>query len=87
MRFATPPRRAPTSPIPCSARDCANSVEAAVAAPGTAEAIFGGIDAIKLRSSLTLFAAVADDPAPFERGLQRFYAGEPDRETLRRLGD
>jgi uncharacterized protein (DUF1810 family) len=59
--------------------------EAAIAAPGSAEAIFGGIDAVKLRSSLTLFAAVADDPAPFERGLDRFYEGERDPETLRLL--
>ena len=60
-------------------------VDAAVAAPGGAEAIFGGIDAVKLRSSLTLFAAVADDPVPFDRGLARFYDGERDAETLRLL--
>jgi len=56
--------------------------QAAVSAPGRAEAIFGGIDAIKLRSSLTLFAAVADDPAPFDAALQHFYAGERDARTL-----
>jgi uncharacterized protein (DUF1810 family) len=56
------------------------------AAPGQdAGAIMGGIDAIKLRSSLTLFAAVAADPAPFEAALTRFYGGERDPETLRRL--
>jgi len=62
------------------------STEAVVAAPDTAEAILGTIDALKLRSSLTLFAAAADDPAPFERALARFYGGEPDPETLRLLG-
>lgn len=61
------------------------AVAAAVAAPGSAEAIFGGIDAIKLRSSLTLFAAVADDPAPFRHGLERFFGGRPDLATLERL--
>jgi uncharacterized protein (DUF1810 family) len=52
------------------------------AAPGTAVAIFGEIDALKLRSSLTLFAAVADDPAPFDAALTRFYGGERDGATL-----
>lgn len=51
-------------------------------APGTAIAIFGEIDSLKLRSSLTLFAAVADDPAPFEAALTRFYGGERDPATL-----
>ena len=56
------------------------------AAPGDgADAIMGGIDAMKLRSSLTLFAAVAADPAPFEAALARFFAGERDPETMRRL--
>jgi uncharacterized protein (DUF1810 family) len=55
------------------------------AAPGTAEAIMGGIDAVKLRSSLTLFAAVAQDAAPFEAALDRFFGGKRDPETLRRL--
>ena len=55
------------------------------AAPGSAEAIMGGTDAVKLRSSLTLFAAVADEPAPFEAALDRFFGGERDPETMRRL--
>lgn len=61
-------------------------VRAACAAPGSAETIFGGIDAMKLRSSLTLFAAVADDPSPYQAGLDRFFDGQPDPETLRLLG-
>ena len=60
-------------------------VAAAVAAPGSAEAVFGAIDAMKLRSSLTLFAAVADDPAPFRQGLERFFDGQDDPATLTRL--
>lgn len=55
---------------------------AVTAAAGSAEAILGGIDAVKLRSSMTLFAAVADDPAPFDAVLARFFAGEPDAATL-----
>ena len=52
------------------------------AAPGSATAILGEIDAMKLRSSLTLFAAVADDPVPFAVALARFYGGERDAATL-----
>lgn len=59
---------------------------AAIAAPGDAEAIFGGIDAIKLRSSMTLFAEAADDPAAFEAALDRFFGGERDPATLALLG-
>ena len=64
---------------------CARLVEATgavTAARGSAEAILGGIDAVKLRSSMTLFAAVADDPAPFRAALARFYGGADDPATL-----
>nr|WP_319236532.1 DUF1810 family protein [Sphingomonas sp.] len=51
------------------------------------EAIMGGIDALKLRSSLTLFDAVAADPAaePFAAALDAFYDGQRDARTLERL--
>lgn len=55
---------------------------AVTAARGSAEAILGGIDAVKLRSSMTLFAAVADDPAPFRAALDRFFGGADDPATL-----
>ncbi|WP_375419925.1 DUF1810 domain-containing protein [uncultured Sphingomonas sp.] len=58
----------------------------ATATAGSAEAIFGGIDAVKLRSSMTLFEAVAEDGAPFATALERFFGGERDAETLRLLG-
>lgn len=58
---------------------------AILSARGDVVHIMGSIDAIKLRSSMTLFAAVADDPAPFQAVLDRFYDGEADRETLARL--
>jgi uncharacterized protein (DUF1810 family) len=51
-----------------------------------AEAIFGPVDAIKLRSSMTLFEAVADDPAPFAAALDAFHGGRRDSATLRLLG-
>lgn len=50
----------------------------------SAEAIFGGIDAIKFRSSMTLFDAIAPDDR-FRRALDAFYGGEPDPATLRLL--
>lgn len=58
---------------------------AVVAADGSAESILGGIDSVKLRSSMTLFAEVADDPAPFRAALDRFFDGERDAATLARL--
>lgn len=50
--------------------------------PGpTAHAILGDIDALKLRSSLTLFARAAPDDPLFQQALDRYYAGEPDDAT------
>ena len=46
------------------------------------ETIFGRVDAMKFRSSMTLFEAVADEPAPFAQALEQFYAGERDAATL-----
>ncbi|MEG3087622.1 DUF1810 domain-containing protein [Sphingomonas sp. PB4P5] len=47
----------------------------------SAEAILGGIDAVKLRSSCTLFEVAGDD-ARFGRCLDAFYAGARDAATL-----
>jgi len=49
------------------------------------EAILGGIDAMKFRSSLTLFEAVAEDPTPFAAALEAFYFGVRDERTLELL--
>lgn len=58
-------------------------VEAVLSVPQkSAHEIFGSPDDMKFRSSLTLFAAVAADPSPFEAALHRFYGGEPDGRTL-----
>lgn len=46
----------------------------------TAAQVFAGDD-VKVRSSLTLFAAAAQDGL-FDAALRRFYAGEPDPRTL-----
>jgi uncharacterized protein (DUF1810 family) len=48
----------------------------------SAEAILGTIDAIKLRSSMTLFEAVAAPPHPFGAVLEAFYGGTRDPATL-----
>lgn len=60
--------------------------EAALAAPGSARAIFGSPDDLKLRSSATLFAHVAPPGSVFHRLLDRFFEGRPDEATVARLG-
>jgi len=47
-----------------------------------AESIFGAVDAMKLRSSMTLFEAVAANPAPFASLLAYFFGTERDPATL-----
>jgi uncharacterized protein (DUF1810 family) len=51
----------------------------------TAEQIFGGIDAMKLRSSMTLFHRAAQEDDVFATVLQRYFDGEPDPATDSRL--
>ncbi|MDF1632986.1 DUF1810 domain-containing protein [Mycoplana sp. MJR14] len=48
----------------------------------SAREIMGTPDDVKLQSSLTLFAAVADDPALFERAIARFFDGQRDSRTV-----
>lgn len=62
------------------------AVGAILSAPGTAEDILGLIDAVKLRSSMTLFERVADDSARFATVLDRFHAGARHAATLARPG-
>jgi len=50
----------------------------------TAEHIFGGIDALKLRSSMTLFAHADPDQRIFQQVIDQYYDG-PDPETERHL--
>ena len=42
-------------------------------------------DDIKLHSSMTLFAAVADNPEPFRNVLSKFFQGKTDKMTLSQL--
>lgn len=53
-------------------------------APVTAETVFGAIDAMKLRSSLTLFAETGVHPM-FDAAIERWFAGQKDEATLRLL--
>ena len=63
-------------------RECARAL---LAVPGrSAREILGHPDDLKLRSSMTLFARAADDPAPFQAVLDRYYDG-PYPLTLRLL--
>jgi len=48
----------------------------------TAHDIFGTPDELKLRSCMTLFAAVAGEEPVFTRVLERYYGGMPDGRTL-----
>ena len=47
----------------------------------TAEAIFGPVDAMKLRSSMTLFDRAGGGPA-FRRCLDLYFEGVPDARTI-----
>ena len=46
--------------------------------------IFGRTDAMKLRSSMTLFYAVSEDDL-FKKVLEKYYGGKPDGRTLAML--
>lgn len=48
----------------------------------TAEQILGVVDAMKFRSSLTLFAKASGDEAVFIEALDRYFGGQPDQRTL-----
>ena len=65
-------------------RECTEAMLAWAGKRG-AERILGPVDALKFRSSMTLFEACAADPAPFAAALEGFYAGERDTATLERL--
>lgn len=66
-----------------------DAATAALQAPAgsSAEAIFGSIDAMKLRSSMTLYERAAPDEPVFQQVLDRFYGGQPDPETERLLAE
>jgi uncharacterized protein (DUF1810 family) len=66
-------------------RACASAL---LAQPGaSAERILGPVDALKLRSSMTLFARADPEEALFAEVLDRYYGGEPDARTQALLGE
>ncbi len=52
----------------------------------SAEDIFGEIDAMKLRSCMTLFAEAARDNQIFIHAIEKYFAGEFDALTINRVG-
>jgi uncharacterized protein (DUF1810 family) len=50
-----------------------------------ADAILGPVDAVKLRSCMTLFARADPEAEIFTSVLERFFDGAPDPSTLHRL--
>jgi uncharacterized protein (DUF1810 family) len=62
-------------------RECAELLLAAP--PGrTAGEVLGELDALKVRSSMTLFGAARPDDGVFRSVLDRFYEGRPDAATI-----
>ena len=64
-------------------RECAELTSAVEGR--TAEEIFGHVDAMKLRSSMTLFAQAGSTDDVFEAVLRRFFGGQRDPLTIQRL--
>jgi len=48
----------------------------------TAAGIMGTVNAVKLQSSMTLFAQASNAPAVFAEVLARYFDGQPDERTL-----
>ena len=65
-------------------RECASTL--ATLQDRSAEQVFGGIDARKLHSSMTLFLRADPQEQLFRRVLEQYFQGEPDRATDRLLG-
>jgi uncharacterized protein (DUF1810 family) len=57
----------------------------AAASGSTADRILGPVDAMKLRSCMTLFAAAAPEGTGFGEVLARYFDGQPDEATLAQL--
>ena len=60
----------------------AETTTAVLALDDDPDAVFGPIDALKLRSCMTLFSEAAPDEPPFSAVIHKFYDGVPDPETL-----
>jgi uncharacterized protein (DUF1810 family) len=66
-------------------RECAAALLSASST--SADDILGPIDAVKVRSSMTLFRRAVPGEPVFGRVLDRFYDGRPDLATEAMLGD
>lgn len=64
-------------------RECASALTALDGLDATE--VFGPVDAMKLRSSMTLFAAAAPDESIFTDVLAQYFGGDRDGATLSRL--
>jgi len=64
-------------------RECTSTVNGLQGA--TVEEIFGYPDDLKFRSSMTLFASVAQEEAEFRAALDKYFGGVGDEWTLQRL--
>jgi uncharacterized protein (DUF1810 family) len=64
-------------------RECASALTALDGKDATE--VFGPVDAMKLRSSMTLFAKAAPAEPVFTEVLKKYFDGEPDKTTLSRL--
>jgi uncharacterized protein (DUF1810 family) len=62
-------------------RECAEALLAV--SDRSAREVLGDVDALKLRSSMTLFALAAPDDPLFDAVLARYYGGERDAATER----
>ena len=51
----------------------------------SARQIFGSIDALKFRSSMTMFASVTSDNGVFTEALQKYFGGNVDSLTVEKL--
>lgn len=51
----------------------------------TAEEVMGHPDDLKLKSSMTLFAAISEPASPFHLILDRYFSGETDSRTIEYL--
>ena len=52
----------------------------------SAEDVFGYVDALKLKSSMTLFSLISEDGSVFHLAIDQFFGGKNDTLTLEILG-
>jgi uncharacterized protein (DUF1810 family) len=64
-------------------RDCARLVN--LVQGRSINEIFGDVDSLKFRSSMTLFSEATPDNSIFKEALQKYFGGQPDPATLKRL--